>query len=229
MFRHYSNAQYSYWNTNEWARKMALSGREEYSSFYDGADFEGPEVSPFLVPARKERLSARVKKILSADILYGGYLEDRSFLWRGSYMEPSKFLHLGLDFVAPAGTMVCIDQLARLVQVYQDPPGDTEGWGTRLLFQLIKEPRIHLVYGHLRPNALLHNVEDYFQPGQHIGDLGDPTENGGWSAHLHVQAIRGSIEEFLDDPAALDGYGELDQLEALAYRFPDPLQWLKLS
>lgn len=204
----------SYWNTNEWARALSKTPTQRRSEFLD--------------PTVKERLSENAKRRLSADFLYGGYLEDRSFVWRDSYMEPSKFLHLGLDIVAPAGAAVRIDQYAELVQVYQDPPGETEGWGTRLMFRLLDYPNIHLVYGHLRP-SLYHDVGTVFTPDDVIGFLGTPEQNGGWSSHLHVQAIHGDVTPFLEDPASLDGYGELAGFEAMAEKFPDPMRFIRLA
>lgn len=185
--------------------------------------------SQFLIPGVKETLSANARRILGADVLYGGWMEDRSTLWRGSsYMGPSKFRHLGTDFVAPAESRVCIDEYAILVQVYNDTP-EIEGWGTRLMFKLLDHENIHLVFGHLAPISLLNwKLGTEFEPLDEIGVLGTPEQNGGWSSHLHVQAIRGSVDEFINDPAALDGYGELADLEALAHRYPDPLRWISI-
>lgn len=208
--------RYSYWNTNEWAQKLAEASEKGLSQ------------SPYLNPGRKERLSEHAKRVLSADVLYGGYLEDRSFLWKGSYMEPSKFLHLGIDFVAPAESIVVASQPMWLTQVYNDTPEEA-GWGTRLIFTLDQHPDTHLVYGHLRPEKFVHQAGTLFEPGHVIGHLGSSEQNGGWSPHLHVQAIYGTLGGFggfLDQPASLDGYGELNQIAYLALRFPDPMRFL---
>lgn len=230
--------RFSYWNANSWAYDMAPAVEDAS---------QPRRRSAFLEPRMKERLSENAMRTLAADCLYGGYLEDRSYLWKGSYMEPSKFLHLGIDFVAPAGTAVCIDERAELVQVYCDTPEES-GWGTRLMFRLLDHPDIHLVYGHLapakydpnHPNDIVDPIERaeaamtahvlgrYYNSGWPIGYLGTPEQNGGWSAHLHVQAIRGPIDLFLDRPDQLDGYAELDDLPLAAERYPDPMRFISI-
>ena len=197
----------SYWNSNETGKKLSdhrmLHGTNEKTIEYG-------------------------KRIYGADYLYGGWMEDRSFNLKGTYLEPSKFLHLGLDIFAPAGTLVAIDKDARLIQVYNDTP-EEDGWGTRLLFCLSgQEEEIHLLYGHLSPNVLVkaHYPVPLLTP---IGYLGTREENGGWSPHIHVQAIAGDITEFLENPSLLDGYGELGDIENLSKRFPDPLRFIDLG
>ncbi len=233
----FDGKRFSYWNTNQWAQGLAMEQGfcptpriSKEATWNKALDWDTimPKRSQFLNPERKERLSENAKRILSADVLYGGWMEDRSFLWRGSYMEPSKFRHLGTDFVAPAGTRVCIDESAILVQVYDDTP-EIEGWGTRLLFKLWDYPDIHLVFGHLAPmNRVEWRLGTTYDPGATIGHLGTPEQNGGWSSHLHVQAILGDVQEYLNNPASLDGYGELSDLEGLAKRFPDPLRYIRI-
>jgi murein DD-endopeptidase MepM/ murein hydrolase activator NlpD len=141
-------------------------------------------------------------------------------------MEPSKFLHLGIDFTAEVTHSVHSDQYMLVKQVYTDTPEES-GWGTRILCALLEHPDIHLVYGHLAPRGHV-DVGHFLKPGDIIGLIGGSDQNGGWSPHLHVQAIRGPVDEFLADPASLDGYGELADLEKLAYRFPDPMRFISL-
>ncbi len=231
IFPDYENGQFSYWNANEWAHRLSMKSLDamRFQEVTHPHPTNPHGKSAFLDPVHKERLHQYAKEILRADVLYGGYLENRKYLWRGSYMEPSKFIHLGLDFSAPAETGVCIDCAAELIQVYCDSPEES-GWGTRLMFRLIDHPGYHLVFGHLRPSILYeHRGDDRFSPGQIIGYLGGPEQNGGWASHLHVQAIYGDVQPFLDDPTALDGYGEIDDLEALAWRYPDPMRFIKLA
>ena len=246
---HLEGKRISYWNTNQWAKAFRsdkvvaeVQGRATAAAhvltFIDDIDDRALEElakSEFLKPERKERLSEHAMRVLNADALYGGYLEDRSFLWKGSYMEPSKFLHLGVDIVAKAGSAVHIDVDAELMQIYDDTP-EEHGWGTRLLFR-IEDPYsnqewpgeyTYLVFGHLAPIRWpYHQIGKKYKAGDQIGFLGTPEQNGGWSSHLHVQAIRGIIDEFIVNPALLDGYGELSELGPLSRRYPDPTRFFK--
>lgn len=214
----------AYWNTDRWAYNLSqvASGvtKEKYAS--------SNIVSPYLNSNVKERLSENAKKVLHADYLYGGWMEDRSYIWRGSYMEPSKFLHLGTDFVVPENTKVAVDNPCEIVQIYCDTPEEA-GWGTRIMVQLINAPNIHLVYGHLSLEKNIHKVGDKLLPDDIIGYIGSPSENGGWSAHLHVQAIASKIDKYLDDPASLDGYGELSEFDSLVQQFPDPIRFIEMK
>jgi len=209
----------AYWNTDRWAYK--LSNELDKNSFK----------SPHLKHERKERLAENAMRILGADYLYGGWLEDRSFIWRGSYMEPSKFLHIGTDFVVPAGSMVVATRACEVVQIYCDTPEEC-GWGARVMVKLLNHNSIsdmHLLYGHLSLNTLAVSVGDVLEPNNIIGYIGKPEENGGWSPHLHLQAITGDVTEYLNDPASLDGYGELSKIEEMARKFPDPIIFADLK
>lgn len=210
----------AYWNTDRWAYN--LSNELEKSTIK----------STFLSHTRKERLSENAKRILNADYLYGGWMEDRSYIWRGSYMEPSKFLHLGNDFVVPVGTEVAATRPCKVLQIYCDTPEEA-GWGTRILVKIVDpsytEPDMHLVYGHLSFGRNTLTVGDNLYPGQIIGYTGGPPENGGWSSHLHLQCVRGDVTRYLEDPVSLDGYGELSQIEMLSDLFPDSIRFADLK
>ena len=71
---------------------------------------------------------------------YGGYLEDRSTLWRGSYLESSNhFLHLGVDVMVPEGTRVALDAPGTVVVADTDAEREPEA----VLSGLSKEPLSH--------------------------------------------------------------------------------------
>src|SRR3989338_11078822 len=81
------------------------------------------------------------------DYSYGGFLEDRSNLWKNHYnKEIGAFIHLGVDFNVPAGTKVALAKRARVehVMIDQDQHG---GWGGMVVWKLLDEDK-YLLYGH---------------------------------------------------------------------------------
>lgn len=181
-------------------------------------------INPFLNPDRCAALLAEVHQALGASWSYGGWLEDRHFLWRGSYLENTgNFIHLGVDFNVPQGTPVG-GAPGRVFLV--DDDGDADGgWGGRLFLRPSGPAGAGtvLIYAHLQ------NVRcqpgDLVEPGQILAETGGPPGNGNWHPHLHVQAIRQPLfEEILRDRFdELDGYGHPDDLPRLARDYPDPL------
>ncbi len=156
---------------------------------------------------------------------YGGWMEDRSTLWRGSYLEQGKkFLHLGVDFNAPVGTQVALSRSGRVVRVDNDHP-DKHGWGTRVFVRLDPEPFV-LIYAHIDS---LCQVGQAIRAGELAGTIAPPERNGYWYPHVHVQAMTlGRYEQFLLKPDGLDGYGPLREPLAMALEFPDPMRFVDL-
>jgi hypothetical protein len=207
MFPTLKNKKFGYCNKNEAAKLMSRD-----------KDFLDPEVSASLT-------RYITKHIIEADHYYGGYMEDRSFVLKNSYLEPSKFLHLGMDFWVPAGTPVCVDTLCQIKQVYCDTP-EVSGWGTRVI--LYADDDNYLIYGHLNPISW--KVGDWLLPKEILGTIGDRHHNGGWSDHLHVQAVDRNYFDpnWWTNPDLLDGYGELSEKEFLEKQFPNPMKYLAL-
>ncbi len=80
---------------------------------------------------------------------FGGFLEDRSNVWRGSYLDKTRsYIHLGTDFNARTGTPVFADRAGTVV--YADEDDYTiGGWGGRVFFKLDDEPEVDLLYAHI--------------------------------------------------------------------------------
>jgi murein DD-endopeptidase MepM/ murein hydrolase activator NlpD len=168
-------------------------------------------------------------KKYSVDFSYGGWMEDRSFLWKGTYLEPlNTYIHLGVDINAPADTEIAADFDCDVVKIDDDYP-EEGGWGPRVIVKHAQKP-VYLIYAHLDRNILC-KVGDKLASGQIFASIGKPPYNGNWFPHVHVQVIR---EEYYKELAEkdlwddLDGYGSVKEIEELAYRFPDPLQYISL-
>jgi hypothetical protein len=130
----------------------------------------------------------KITNDLEVDHIWGGYLEDRTHIWRGLYDAPV-IIHLGVDYNAPTGTPISTPVNAEVVHVYPDK-SEVNGWGGRVILKLDPSCKVapYLIYGHLMQDTLP-QVGDFFEAGQVVGLLAGPEENGGWVPHLHVQCI----------------------------------------
>lgn len=184
--------------------------------------------NPLLDPTVGQAFVEETNREIGVGVSYGGWLEDRSVLWRGSYLDaPGTYMHLGVDVNAPVGTRVAFDQEAEVIAVDDDSPL-VGGWGNRLVARLREYP-IVMIYAHMG-KGILCAPGDTLIPGDVIGQLGSSTENGVWFSHVHIQAIRADYFDALTDSEKgdLDGYGREDGRVRLAKLFPDPSRYFSL-
>lgn len=189
---------------------------------------EWAEKSPFLDPGWCAQQLAAEHKRLGIDYSSGGYLENRSCVWSGSYLaRDERFIHLGIDVNVPAGTLICADNEGHVVAVDTDCP-EEYGWGTRVIVRLANEP-VYLVYGHLAARGII-DKNERVQPGSVLGVVGDATCNGGWYPHVHVQAMTEATYHFhlVDALRNLDGYGRMSEQAMLAQQYPNPSSYIRL-
>lgn len=184
--------------------------------------------NPLLNPAVCQDFIDSLHERLGVDFSYGGWLEDRSVLWRGSYLdEDQRYIHLGVDFNVPAATAVAVDHQYNILRIDSDYP-EEYGWGTRVIMQ---EPgtKFVVVFAHLSPHLHV-RVNEQLQPGAILGSVGVPPYNGGWFPHLHVQAIEENhyTELLKNNLRDLDGYGQIQDIEFLTKILPNPLQFISL-
>ena len=189
------------------------------------------ERSPFLDPATCQQMVAEYHAERGLVYSFGGWLEDRSLVWGGSYMEEGqKFIHLGYDFNASVGTPVAVNRECELIQIDDDTP-EEHGWGTRLIVRLIDEPmfliyahvKLRLSHGQKKPGTILH-------PGCVFAEIAPSDCNGGWYSHVHVQAMAlEAYQEFQKNPASLDGYGKKSDIAKLARWHPDPMRFIAID
>jgi murein DD-endopeptidase MepM/ murein hydrolase activator NlpD len=156
---------------------------------------------------------------------FGGYLEDRAFLWHGTYLGGSeKTLHLGVDFNVPSGSVVSTPFAGRVIRVDNDHP-EPWGWGPRVFLEITSQEASTtvLIFAHLAQVSL--HFGDNLSAGARIGTVGAPPRNGDWFPHLHVQQVRREVfDAYLHtDIWQLDGYGDRSAVARLRHDFPDPL------
>jgi murein DD-endopeptidase MepM/ murein hydrolase activator NlpD len=204
---------WGYINLNTFARGHTPAMEAECNRLYDD-----PKWCNFMVRSWQSTLG------LSNS--YGGWLENRSTLWRKSYLDDGVgHLHLGVDFNVKAGTAVAATDWCTVIKVDDDSPLKG-GWGPRVIVHQQNVGPIYLVYAHLDTSITCRDG-DVLRPGQVFAQVGRLGHNGGWYEHLHVQAISIEAWEYckyrLDE---LDGYGQPNQIEELARKFPDPLPYV---
>lgn len=148
------------------------------------------------------------------DYSWGGYMEDRSHLWRGHYHDPGEMVHLGIDYNVPAGTPVAAPAYCKVAYVQRDPD-QNGGWGGRVI---LEHRGRYLILAHLA-HAGLPMQGQTLGPGHRVGTVGEISENGGWFPHLHAQAMHSP------NPDA-DGYAS--PKKASEFTFPHPAYWADL-
>lgn len=198
----------------------ALFGAEWLRKNVDPNRTENPFTNPDFSEQRKRQLADR----LSVDWIYGGWMEDRSIIWSDTYLkEAAAFLHLGVDLTVPAGTLVNALATSEILYTGTDVPF-VGGWGGHVIqrYDYRGEEAI-LIYAHL--GEIRVTIGDVCEKGVVIGAVGDKTQNGFWSPHLHVQIVRdvGNVTDwkhFLD--VELDGYGKAAEIEYWSSKCPDP-------
>ncbi|MFZ2642278.1 MAG: peptidoglycan DD-metalloendopeptidase family protein [Verrucomicrobiia bacterium] len=188
--------------------------------------FTNPAVNPLLDPRICQQMVHEVHTTHGVDWSYGGYLEDRRHLWRGSYLDAKgAYLHLGVDLNVPQGTQVAVveDSVVILVDVDTDYDG---GWGPRVFLKASTAHRLKIVqiFAHLQEVRV--QPGDRLPAGSVFAEVGGPPHNGNWHPHLHIQAIREPYfqEVLIERFSELDGYGHRDERSILRREFPDPLR-----
>ena len=179
--------------------------------------------SPFLEPLLMQELVDRYHAAEGITWSHGGYLEDRTDLWRGGYLK-EPVIHGGIDVSLPAGTPVRCMRDGTVVWVDDDKNPDG-GWGPYIVVQTRNcAGRVEFVlFGHLGRSFV--EIGDAVVKGDVIADIGAPPDNGGWWSHLHLQCISHDYYDWCcenDINKTLDGYFPASEVDLFKARFPDP-------
>ena len=135
------------------------------------------------------------------DVPYGigTYGEDRSVYRTAQFADAlspeRRTRHLGIDVFAPSGTPLYAPLPGRVLHLtYNADPLD---YGhTLIVAHHTGDTPFYTLYGHL--SASLPRLLSPGAPvaaGQHIADLGDWAENGGWAPHVHVQIMTDMLDQ----------------------------------
>ncbi|MDG4669533.1 aminotransferase class III-fold pyridoxal phosphate-dependent enzyme [Shinella sp. 838] len=126
--------------------------------------------------------------------------------------------HLGLDLFMASGTKLYTPLPATVVSVEIEK--DPLGYGCLIALRHEPEdcPPFVSLWGHLAHEALGRlKAGERLEAGALVGEMGAPTENGGWAPHLHLQL---SADTNLSATEIL-GVGEPRYLDVWAELFPD--------
>lgn len=140
----------------------------------------------------------------NADYFFGGFLEDRTYLWRNhSNSSGASLIHLGIDYSVPQGTKVSLPLDGKVFHIMKDPKNNL-GWGGRVIWKLPNG--LYLLYGHLKQDFKL-KLEQSCKSGEIVGEIAGSNENGNWWPHLHVQIMNQNfIDNYLSNLNSIDGY-----------------------
>lgn len=164
---------------------------------------------------------------------FGGYLEDRSFLWKDTYLSSTgSFIHAGVDINIPAGTPIRLPFDGVILRTDDDTPA-AWGWGPRVFVMPRSEERhspneaLVLIIAHL--GAVRVRSGEIVKEGLHFADVGTPPGNGGWFPHIHLQAIRRDYFDELSQSGfeSLDGYFHEKDIDRFKALHPDPWSLIK--
>jgi hypothetical protein len=152
----------------------------------------------------------------------GGYMENRTIyagipLFDNGVDEP-RFLHLGVDIWARAGTAV-YSSLPGRVHSFKDNHNYGDYGPTIILEHNLEGLTLYTLYGHLsRKNLNGLNAAMPININQKIGDFGGIEENGHWPPHLHFQLMFDMEDKQGDYPGAC----RFSEKEKYLKNIPDP-------
>ncbi len=134
-------------------------------------------------------------------LAYGGYFEKRNIyqspLFKSSL--PIRDIHLAIDVWTDAHTSIYAPIDGTVFSLTYNN-GILDYGYTLILEHRIYDESFYTLYGHLGASIIdLLQVGMNVKSGQIIGHLGEESENGGWSPHLHCQVIlnlEGNIGDF---------------------------------
>jgi len=153
------------------------------------------DISNFL-PAPIHEISCGLETVKKPDINgFGGYLEPRLFYTTKAFEKISlgkkayRSIHLGVDFWHVAGTKIRAPLDGEVVICHDNNYEKDYGPTLVLKHQLPSGKSFFTLYGHLTRTSLNYNLGDQIKAGQEFAQIGHPSENGGWQAHLHFQLL----------------------------------------
>lgn len=216
FFKELKNKKWKEINLNNEAKKWILDNKIDNSK------------KPLINPNKCQKMVQDVTRKNKIDFSFGGYLENREFLWKGSYLDKDKtYIHLGIDFNAPRGSKVSTGFEAEVVRVDCDYPTDG-GWGSRVIVKCKNHP-YYFLFEHL-DKKIMCKVGDIIKKDTTFAKVGYAPYNVNWFDHLHVQVITKRYFNFLEKNNAFDifdGYCSKKDIKKSKENFPNPIKILK--
>jgi 4-aminobutyrate aminotransferase-like enzyme/Ser/Thr protein kinase RdoA (MazF antagonist) len=187
-------------------------------------------------PTITERIFTAMKAT-GAKIAFGGYGEARLLYSSPLFDDPlaapgeRRTVHLGIDLFGAVATPVHAPLSGRVVKATYNPKA--LDYGGLIILEHSLSSRVqsgpgsvfYTIYGHLS-RASLKGLKPgaRVKAGQRIGAFGNPSENGGWTPHLHFQIATDLLDFGTDFP----GVALPSRADALLALCPDPTPMLGL-
>lgn len=151
------------------------------------------------MPAYSDRTFDAWFTAQGVDYGLGPYGEKRSVYTADQFADAAsperRMIHLGIDVFAPAGTPLYapLPGTVEFVAYNADP---LDYGHTLILRHDLDGITFHTLYGHLAGTLPgLCQPGQSIAAGQHLADLGDWPENGGWAAHVHFQIMSDMLRQ----------------------------------
>lgn len=117
----------------------------------------------------------------------GRYDELRPGMYSTDLFSDNRFLHIGIDIGAPAGTPCMAFDDGEISHFGYNPADGDYGY-VIITKHMIGEVMIWALYGHLDSKSIEgKKIDQKISRGEVICWLGEKHENGGWEPHLHFQ------------------------------------------
>lgn len=181
-----------------------------------------------LVPYDPHEESKRMFRILDdsrSAAAIGKYDEYRLIYSSDDFIDATGYrrtLHLGIDIFMASGTPVYAPLAGKVFGVANNDATFDYG-GTVILQHQYKDKEgegcFYTLYGHLSPESVLVlKTGAEIPPGQLIGKMGEPHENGNWIPHVHF----GIITDMLGQTETFVGVGAHQHRQVWLSLCPDP-------
>jgi len=156
-------------------------------------------------------------KLIDQQWLVGGYLENRQGMYTSEIFNNQRYIHLGIDIWASAGTPVYAIRDGIIFGV-KDNRNELDYGPTVITRHEVSGVIIWCLYGHLsRGSTAELKAGKEIKRGDKLALLGSTAENGGWLPHLHFQVS-------LEEPTDIDmpGVCAPDEVNKARLTYPDP-------
>ena len=145
------------------------------------------------------KLNLRIAALVAnagTDVVLGKYNEARAIYSTQAYEVVSndgprwRTIHIGLDFFCKAGTSVCAS-IDGVVHSFRNNNAERDYGPTIILEHQVSESlTFYTLYGHLSLSSLNSiSIGKKIKTGEKLGEVGDYSENGNWTPHLHFQVM----------------------------------------
>jgi len=189
-----------------------------------GSAFLGADHANVAESSMSPKIQA-AKRAANAAVAVGRYNEPRSvytsplFAGNPNPTAERRTMHLGIDLFADPGTLVSAPFDAT-IHAFADNAAPLD-YGPALILKHRGSDGLDFfsLYGHLSRESLSPlRVGDNVSRGQFFARIGDTSENGGWSPHLHFQIILDLLDLGTDFP----GVAFASQRDLFTSLSPDP-------